>query len=149
MVTPLAMLVGGGTTTGPSGTTGFAAAPAAATNDADPLAIEAAVLELFPGAQADETTPGTFTLANGVTLEVRSGPASTFVCDSCDVVTVGDQEVWTERIGGAVHGPTWFTHATTTTRDRCRRSAVQVRSWPASSPRSRPRERPRFRPPTC
>ena len=81
VVAPLALLVGGGATTAPSGTSGFAAAPAAATNEADPLAIEAAVREIFPGAQAVETTPGTFTLANGVTLEVRSGSASKFVCE--------------------------------------------------------------------
>ncbi len=78
VVAPLALLVGGGTTASPSGTSGFAAAPAAVTGEADPAAIEAAVLELFPGAQADETS-GTFTLANGATLEVRSGRASTFV----------------------------------------------------------------------
>jgi hypothetical protein len=124
VVAPLAMLVGG-TTAVPSGTSGVAAAPAAATAEADPAAIEAAVLELFPGAEADAAVAGTFTLANGATLEVKSGRASTFVCD-CPVEQVGDQKVWVGG-GGAAVGPTWFTDATTLPVAAADGSAVQVR----------------------
>ena len=125
VVAPLALLVGGGTITSPSGTSGFAAAPAAATGEADQAAIKAAVLELFPGAHADET-PGTFTLANGVSLEVRSGRASTFVCE-CPVEQVGDQEVWVDGgVGGQTDGPTWSTGARTPPVTATDGSAVQV-----------------------
>ena len=42
-------------------------------------------------------------------------------------MTVGDQEVWTgPGIGGAAHGPTWFTQATTRPVTAADGSAVQV-----------------------
>ena len=85
------------------------------------------MLELFPGAQADGTTPGTFTLANGASIEVRSGRASTYVCEDCPVEQVGDQEVWVDGgVGGMAVGPTWFTGARTPPVTTTDGAAVQV-----------------------
>ena len=117
-------------------TTGFAAASAAATTEADPAAIEAAVIGRFPGAQADGTTPGTFTLANGVTLEVRSGPAAQFACDACSHLSVGDQEIWVGHASDFQRADDLVLHRHDDSRDAQRTARrCRSRSRRASSPR--------------